>query len=220
MIEQREALLARIEQTYQTTRQDYTIGDRIYTITHVKSLETVWQIESACDPQWKPFWAEMWQAAVALSEWLIEQDLRGQRVLELGCGLGLCGAVAADQGAQVLMVDHAKPSVLFSRYNIWPWRDRARVRLFDWRKPETLQETFDLIIGADIIYDNDEFVHLERLWRRHPDTPIVLTEGGRRSGDEFIQFMRAQGWKLTVQRLEKYEPTGMRHIEISPFSAR
>ena len=64
-----------------------------------------------------------------MAERLMELDLKDQSVLDLGCGLGLTGIVAAAQQAQVLMGDNAVPSLLFAELNSWPWKDRIEIQV-------------------------------------------------------------------------------------------
>jgi len=63
-----------------------------------------------------PYWAYLWSGARALADYLTRwTSLRGRRVLEIGCGLGLPGAVAAAAGADVTFVDGARPALGFVR---------------------------------------------------------------------------------------------------------
>ena len=51
-----------------------------------------------------PYWCRPWPSALMLATALTQQPhlVRGLRVLELGCGLGLCGIAAAKAGEQLL----------------------------------------------------------------------------------------------------------------------
>src|SRR3954465_82802 len=52
-----------------------------------------------------PYWSVLWRSGVALASEAEGGDLRGQRVVELGCGLALPSIVAARAGATVLATD-------------------------------------------------------------------------------------------------------------------
>jgi len=118
-------------------------------------------------------------------------------VLDLGCGMGLTGTVAAALGAQVLFADLEAPALLFARLNSLPWADRVRTRRLDWRK-DRLDQRFDLIVGADILYERKQWDHLEPFWREHlrPGGMVVLGEPGRQTGELFIDWVRGRGWRL------------------------
>ena len=47
-----------------------------------------------------PYWCRVWPSALMLAAALTQHPelVRGRRVLELGCGLGLCGIAAAKAG--------------------------------------------------------------------------------------------------------------------------
>src|SRR3954447_24559702 len=52
-----------------------------------------------------PYWAELWPSGVALARAIAGRSLKGARVLELGCGLGLPSIAAAQGGGRVLATD-------------------------------------------------------------------------------------------------------------------
>src|SRR5262249_28388999 len=67
---------------------------------------------AADDPPEPPYWAHLWSGALVLAEAVP----RGRRtVLEIGCGLGLPGLVAARRGARVTFVDPAPAALAFLR---------------------------------------------------------------------------------------------------------
>src|SRR5204862_8184692 len=54
------------------------------------------------EEEFLPYWAELWPSGVALAKAIADRSLRGARVLELGCGLGLPSLAAALGGGRVL----------------------------------------------------------------------------------------------------------------------
>lgn len=65
-----------------------------------------------------PFWAELWPSALGLARFIWQgPDLAGQKVLELGAGLGLPGIAAAFKGAAVTQTDLVPASLEWAREN-------------------------------------------------------------------------------------------------------
>jgi predicted nicotinamide N-methyase len=161
-----------------------------------------------------PYWAQLWDSAMGIAmfltagrspgrEWL---ELAGASVLDLGCGMGLAGAAAAARGANVLLADLESPALLFAALNTLPWRPRARARKLNWRT-DRLDERFDLIVGADILYERQQWEHLDSFWQAHlkPAGSVLLGEPGRQTGDLFPEWIAARSWKL--EHFEQPVPT-------------
>lgn len=163
-----------------------------------------------------PYWAELWDSAMGLGQHLakgwgfevrdpeykaLDAESRAPNplgVLDLGCGMGLAGTVAAALGHRVLFADIESPALLFARLNSLPWSSRVRARRVDWRK-DRLGERFGLILGADILYERKQWDFLEQFWRKHLSDrgAVLLGEPGRRTGELFVDWIRAKGWNLT-----------------------
>lgn len=160
-----------------------------------------------------PYWAELWDSALALSQHLcrIVAQHSFASVLDLGCGMGLTGTVAARLGLRVLFADLEPPALLFAQLNSLPDRDRVRTRRLDWRK-DKLEEKFDLIVGADILYERKQWDHLEPFWRDHlrDEGIVLLGEPGRQTGDLFLDWIKSRDWSLTLH----HEQTPARKVRI------
>jgi len=139
-------------------------------------------------------------ASVSLSPCLPVWLSPGLSVLDLGCGMGLSGTVAAALGGRVLFADLETPALLFARVNSLPWRARVRARRLNWRT-DRLGETFDLILGADILYERAQWEFLEPFWGAHlaGGGTVLLGEPGRQTGDLFMPWIRERGWTLDVR---------------------
>ena len=150
-----------------------------------------------------PYWAELWDSGLAVARMLGQErhaiGLEGRRVLDLGCGMGLTGSVAAMFGANVTFADLETPALLFARLNSFPWRDRVTARHVNWRL-DHLRQRYDLIIGADILYERSQWEALESFWREHlaRGGRVLLGEPGRPTGDLFIDWIQARRWRLVI----------------------
>ena len=143
-----------------------------------------------------PYWTELWPAAVAMAHYIVQRlPLDGRRVLELGCGLGLVGVVAALHGAQVLCTDYEEAALAFARHNA---RRNAcpqmRVQLMDWRRP-TLRRRYDYILASDVIYEARNFGPLVAILRRYLARGglAVFSEPGRVNAVPFFALVRQYG---------------------------
>src|SRR5205085_1421655 len=86
-----------------------------------------------------PYWAEVWPAAVPLAGWLLESGAvsPGERVLELGCGLGLVGLALAKAGARVTLTDGSPAALELVRAELplnAPFPHQPIVARLDWKE--------------------------------------------------------------------------------------
>ena len=152
-----------------------------------------------------PYWAHLWTGARALARYVIRwNDLRGRRVLEIGCGLGLCGLAAARQGANVLCVDNAAPAVAFVRASAGANGVRCRTRCADFRMLAPDLEA-DTILAAEVAYERDGFDALAEIFVRHlaPGGVGLLADGYRTDTRALYAALGARA--LTVQAIDLLE---------------
>lgn len=210
-------LLERIHRRYQTLTETVRIHGYSFPFVRVadpdRVLDQVAEEEDRlerlsgrrvnADQLHLPYWAELWDSAQGIAQWLARGasqrpgDGRAWDVLDLGCGMGLSGTVAARLGHRVLFADLEPPALLFARLNSLPDARRVRTRRLDWRT-DRLGERFDLIIGADILYERKQWDHLEPFWRAHLKSggTVLLGEPGRQTGDLFQPWIRQRGWAM------------------------
>ncbi|XP_075464633.1 protein N-lysine methyltransferase METTL21A [Ascaphus truei] len=110
--------------------------------------------------------AVVWDAAVVLCMYLEAGgiDLRERSVIELGAGTGLVGIVAALLGANVTITDR-EVALEFLKANVRDnvpsdLHDKVSIRPLTWGRSLENFSTFDLIVGADIIYLEETFPDL------------------------------------------------------------
>src|SRR3954451_12553002 len=95
-----------------------------------------------------PYWADLWPSAILLARTIAARALRGARVLEIGCGLGLPSLAVALAGGRALATDWAPEALTAVQRNAEHNDLVVETLVADWRAPQTLVERgpFDLVI--------------------------------------------------------------------------
>ena len=129
-----------------------------------------------------PYWVQIWPAATAMARQLVrhcvpgpatrsldasaaaftkgDKPLAGVRVLDLGCGLGVPGCVAALLGAQVTFADKSTDALAFACWNARQLSGSQQAsHLLDWSRQRT-PGSFDLVLLADVSYHATHHVPL------------------------------------------------------------
>ncbi|CAE7854870.1 mettl21a [Symbiodinium necroappetens] len=135
----------------------------------------------------------LWGSGLVLAAWLVSSgSVRSRRVLELGSGLGTGGLVAATLGAQEVVVSDRPGPVLDKlqrniRLNIVAHREHElplRAWSLDWAAAQPTEgeaPVFDVILGADILYDRSSLPSLVLALQNH------LAPGGTRLSTIFVK---------------------------------
>ncbi|KAJ8611273.1 hypothetical protein CTAYLR_004137 [Chrysophaeum taylorii] len=93
-----------------------------------------------------------WPARRVVSEWIAEKraELTGKKLLELGCGVAPCSALAAKCGLEVTATDADDSCLELARANLGRNGGGAVARL-RWGR-DAIDDTFDVVFGSDIVY--------------------------------------------------------------------
>ena len=133
---------------YAVTLHSIAIRERTYELLAPTDWEGLLEhpaVQARFDQdEYMPYWPTIWPAAYLLADavaaWPQTEhseaaDREAPVILELGCGLGLVGIVAATRGYQVILTDCDGDAVAFAAENAR--RNRialAGARTLDWRK--------------------------------------------------------------------------------------
>ncbi|WP_447963489.1 class I SAM-dependent methyltransferase [Nitrospira sp. Ecomares 2.1] len=124
------------------------------------------------------YWDRIWPSAVALSEYLIQQffptKLQGARVLEIGCGTGVAGVVAAQLGAFTMFSDMVPITLEAVKDSC----RRNHISNFDtcllnWSKTIEPKEPYDLVLGSEVFYDEEILANISHVLEQ------MLAPGGK-----------------------------------------
>ncbi len=103
-----------------------------------------------------PYWADLWPSARVLSATMAREAGTGQRLLEMGCGLGLATVGAMLGGFEVTATDYYEDALHVTRANAA--RNLSRepaVRMVNWREWPTDLGLFDVVMAADVLYEKE-----------------------------------------------------------------
>ena len=107
-------------------------------------------------------------------------------MLELGAGLGLPSLAAALGGADVLATDWAEDAVALLRANAERNHVRLRAELARWDEPKRFGGGWDLVLAADVLYEQRNADQLLDLLPQLEAREILLAEPGRPFANEFF----------------------------------
>jgi ETFB lysine methyltransferase len=163
-----------------------------------------------------PYWAELWPSALALSEHLLQMPFRGERVLELGCGMGLTTLAIARAGGRPLAIDYDPDALRFAKENLSRDGGRGDFCRMDWGAL-ALGAAFPYIVAADILYERGELPKIGALLKQYlaRGGVCVVAEPGREVGRLFFQNLTRYG--LMVARTI---PTAVERVTIRHLSRR
>ena len=212
-------------QRYDTTEVLLNFSGRRVRITKIADIEALLEhldpVTFAEDER-IPYWAELWPSSVALARYVMQRlDLAGQHVLELGCGLGLVGLVAAMQGGRVLCTDYEADALAFARSNARRNACRqTRFRLVDWRRP-ALRRRYDIVLASDVLYEARNFGPLMALLQRYLARGgcAVFSEPGRANAIPFFALLRQRGFIYQTETVP-LEWDGSHQIAVSTIHHR
>ena len=147
----------------------------------------------------------LWESAVGLARKLTQQaaQVQGKQVLELGAGVGLPGLVARSLGANVCQTDYQADALALAAWNAQQ-NEITGIETFladwrAWRHPPR----YDLILGADILYDATLHFYLEAIFRKNllPGGRLLLADPGRPQALDFAVQLETHGWHIELQTM-------------------
>jgi predicted nicotinamide N-methyase len=150
-----------------------------------------------------PLWAKIWKASWILAEYVAKHPPDpAKHILEIGAGIGVVGVVASFFGHRITLTEYNAHALNFARANAEINQcSGVKVKKLDWHQP-ALHETFDWIIGSEVLYHDRDFEPLMALLRRYlkPGGIITLSLGIRQDGLGMIDKMQ----RFYDMKIKKY----------------
>jgi ETFB lysine methyltransferase len=148
------ALEADLRQRFRVSESSVTFPDRRLDLLHPANADDLIDPVAFDRDERLPYWADLWPSSQMLAAELLTRNGTGQRMLELGCGLGLVATAASLAGYDVTVSDYYEEAMEFATLNAA--RNGApaiRSRHLDWRSVASDVPQFDLVVAADVLYE-------------------------------------------------------------------
>ena len=137
---------------------------------------------------------------------MFDHEIVGKRILEVGCGIGLASLVLSHRLADITATDYHPEAETFLEQNV-KLNEFSSIPFIrtGWADPETDLGKFDLIIGSDLLYEDDHADKLAAFVNQHANhhCKVIIVDPGRNNIGRFSKNMIGFGY--THARLEPDE---------------
>jgi predicted nicotinamide N-methyase len=194
---------------YQTRILDVTIGGQPYRLRALADKQQFSDPDGSAESagissaSWSLF-GQLWPAGHALAELMSDFPMAGKRVLELGCGLGLASIVLQRRGVDITASDHHPLAGMFLVDNARRNDELPLAYLeLPWDRVDDLLGRFDLIIGADLLYERGQSAALAAFVGRHAKAmaQVIVFDPGRGNTGAFNSALALLGFSVDEKRL-------------------
>jgi predicted nicotinamide N-methyase len=151
----RTALRHDLERRFRTTIRSVDLGGREIELLSPANADDLISEDDYVMDERLPYWADLWPSAQILAREVRTMRLRGQRVLELGCGLGVVATAATMAGARVTATDYYDDALLFAALNVAEATgETIATRMVDWTAMPPDLGKFDVVLASDVLYEH------------------------------------------------------------------
>tara|TARA_R110001592_G_scaffold175466_1_gene414632 strand:+ start:60354 stop:60995 length:642 start_codon:yes stop_codon:yes gene_type:complete len=155
--------------------------------------------------QWSLF-GVLWDSGKVLALVMESYEVSGKRILEIGCGMALASLLLNSRQANITATDYHPEAGSFLAENVRLNQGQQIPFLrTSWQNQEDGLGKFDLLIGADILYERDHIELLSEFIERHanPKCEIVLVDPGRGNHAAFSKKMLKLGYQHSQETVQE-----------------
>lgn len=142
-----------------------------------------------------PIFGVIWPSSLVLAHYISDYKTGSKRILEVGCGTALSSLLLNKKNANITATDHHPETEKFLKRNTQLNDDKTIVfERTDWAGKNDNLGLFDLIIGSDLLYEDQHIELLANFIDEHskPECEVILVDPGRgrknKLGTRMIDF--------------------------------
>lgn len=165
-----------------------------------------------CSASWSLF-GVIWPTSVVMALNIHKYQMEGKRVLEIGCGIGLCSIVLHRMGVDITASDYHPRSRSFLDKNVLgngllP----IKYQTGNWETENEELGEFDFVIGSDVLYQPAHAKHVSRFIDRHSsdNVQVLIGDPDRENRSNFTHRMIDLGYSHRFEKFDQQIGDGQR----------
>lgn len=129
-----------------------------------------------------PLFGVIWPSSLVLAHFLVDYQTDSKRILEVGCGMALSSLLLNKQCADITATDyHPEVQKFLQRNTLMNDGKAIAFERVDWSADTDSLGLFDLIIGSDLLYEDEHIDLLASFIDGHskPACEVIIVDPGR-----------------------------------------
>jgi predicted nicotinamide N-methyase len=133
------------------------------------------------DSTW-PLFGVVWPSSIVLCNHMLHFDIGAKRILEVGCGIALSSILLNKLNADITATDyHPEVEGFLKRNTILNHDKPIEFERVDWADDRSHLGLFDVIIGSDLLYEDQHIEQLANFIENHANAEceVIIVDPGR-----------------------------------------
>lgn len=129
-----------------------------------------------------PIFGIVWPSSMVLAHYMSDYNTESKRILEVGCGMALSSLLLNKQHQDITATDyHPEVETFLERNTLLNGDNAIAFEQVDWANLTDKLGLFDLIIGSDLLYEDNHIDLLAQFIERHakPTCEVIIVDPGR-----------------------------------------
>lgn len=152
-----------------------------------------------------PLFGLVWPSSKVLANLMLDYDVKGLRILEVGCGIGLSSLILNQREMDISATDYHPEVKSFLEKNVKLNEGKPiPFTRTGWADENDDLGKFDLIIGSDLLYESDHSELLSEFIENHSnkECEVIIVDPGRGNFNKFSQKMVDFGYEHSRRKPE------------------
>lgn len=144
-----------------------------------------------------PLFGIIWPSALVLAHHMYHYKAGTKRILEVGCGMALASLLLNKLSANITATDyHPEVQTFLLRNTLLNGSKAIAFEQANWADDTDTLGLFDVIIGSDLLYEDEHIDLLARFIESHarPSCEVILVDPGRGRKNKLTRRMQTYGF--------------------------